>query len=118
MRHQLLVCADDLNLLEENIATINKSTETLIDASKEVGLEISVEKTKYMLLSYHQNAGQNHDVRESNRSFENLTQFRCSGITVTNQNLIQEKVKRRLNSGNACYPSVQNLYLLVFCLER
>jgi hypothetical protein len=35
--------------------------ETLIDASKEVGLEVDTEKSKYMLLSRHQNAGQNHD---------------------------------------------------------
>jgi hypothetical protein len=33
----------------------------------------------------------------------------CPGTTVTNQNLIQEEIKRRLNSGNACYHSVQNL---------
>jgi hypothetical protein len=43
--------------------TIKKNTETLIDASKEVSLEVNTEKTKYMLLSRHQNAGQNHDIK-------------------------------------------------------
>jgi hypothetical protein len=51
--HQLLAYADGVNLLEDNIDTIKKNTETLIDASKEVGLEMNKEKTKYMLLSHH-----------------------------------------------------------------
>jgi hypothetical protein len=38
-----------------------KNVETLIDSSKEVGLEVNTEKTKYMLLFHRQNAGQNHD---------------------------------------------------------
>jgi hypothetical protein len=45
----------------------------------------------------------------ANRSFENVEQFRYLGTTVTNQNLVQEEIKRRLNSGNACYHSVENL---------
>jgi hypothetical protein len=61
--HQLLAYADDVNLLGDNIDTIKKNTETLIDARKEVGLEINVEKTKYMLLSRHQNVGQNRDIK-------------------------------------------------------
>jgi hypothetical protein len=54
--HQLLVYADDVRLLGDNIDTIKKNTEFLIDTSKEVGLEVNTEKTKYMLLSHHQNA--------------------------------------------------------------
>jgi hypothetical protein len=49
--HQFLVYADNVNLLGANIDTINKNTQTLIVASKEVGLEVNVEKTKYMLVS-------------------------------------------------------------------
>jgi hypothetical protein len=49
--HHILAYADDVNLLGDNIDTIKKNTETLIDASEEVGLEINVEKSKYMLPS-------------------------------------------------------------------
>jgi hypothetical protein len=64
---------------------------------------------KYMLVSRDQNAGQNREITIGNRSFENVSQFRYLGTTVTNQNLIQEEIKRRLNSGNECYNLVQNL---------
>jgi hypothetical protein len=75
-----------VNLLGDNIDNIKKNTETLIDASKEVGLEINVDKTKYMLISRQQNVGQNRDVKIANRSFENVSQFKYLGTTVTNQN--------------------------------
>jgi hypothetical protein len=98
-----------VNLLGDNIHTTKRNTETLIDASKEFGLEINVEKTKYMLLSRHQNVDQNRDLRIGDRWFENVSQFKYLETTVTNQNLMQDEIKRRLNSGNACYHSVQNL---------
>jgi hypothetical protein len=98
-----------VNLLGDNIDIIQENTETLIDDSEEVGLEIKVEKTKYMLLSGHQNLGRNRDIEIANRSFGNVSQFTYLGATITNQNLIQEEIKRRLNSDNACYHSVQNL---------
>jgi hypothetical protein len=107
--HQLLVYADDVNLLVDNIDAIKKNMETLIDASKEVGLEVNTEKNMYMLLSRHQNAGQSYDIKIAYRSFENVAKFRYLGTTITKQNLIQGKIKRRLISGNACYHSVQNL---------
>jgi hypothetical protein len=85
--HQLLAYADDVNLLEDNIYTINKNTQTLIDASKEAGLEVNIEKTKYMLVSRDQKASQNRNIKIGNISFVNLSQIKYLGTTVTNQNL-------------------------------
>jgi hypothetical protein len=62
-----------------------------------------------MLLSRHQNVGKNEDIKVVNRSFENVSHVRYLGTTVTNQNLIEDEYKRRLNSVNACYHTVQNL---------
>jgi hypothetical protein len=55
--YHLLVYTDDVNLLGDNKNTTKKSMETLIDSSKEVGLEVNAEKTTYMLLSRHQKVG-------------------------------------------------------------
>jgi hypothetical protein len=81
--HQLLAYANDVNLLGVNTDTIKKNTETLIDTSKEVGPEINVEENKYMLLSHHQNVGENRVIKTANKSFENESQFKYLG-TVTN----------------------------------
>jgi hypothetical protein len=77
-----------MNLLGDNIDTIKKNTEPLINASKEVGLEINAEKNKYMLLYRHQNAGQNHYINTANITFENVVQFRYLGTMITNRNVI------------------------------
>jgi hypothetical protein len=61
-----------------------------------------------MLLSNHQNLGQNRDIKIANRLFENVSQFKYLGTTVRSQNLSQEVIKRRSNSGNAFYHLVQD----------
>jgi hypothetical protein len=98
-----------VNLLGDNIDIIKKNTQTMIDASKEFGLGVNADRTKYMLLSHHQNAEQNHDMKIKNRCSENVAQVKYLGTPVTSRNLNQEKIKRRLISGNVCYHSVQNL---------
>jgi hypothetical protein len=60
---QLLAYADDVDLPGDNIDSMKKNTETLNEAREEVCLEINVEKTKHVLLSRHQNACENRDIK-------------------------------------------------------
>jgi hypothetical protein len=62
-----------------------------------------------MLLSCHQNVGQNHDIKIINRSLENVAKLEYLGTTVTDQSLIQKEIERRLNSDNDHYESVKNI---------
>jgi hypothetical protein len=76
---------------------------------RSVGLEVNPEETKYMLVSRCQKAGQRQSIKVGNRSFESVAKFKYLGTTLTDQNCIHEEIKSRLNSGNACYHSVQSL---------
>jgi hypothetical protein len=81
-----------------------------LEASSDVGLEANTEKTKHMVESRHQNVGEDHILLFANKPFESVAKFKYLGTTVTNQNYIHEEIKSRLNSGNACYHSLQNSF--------
>jgi hypothetical protein len=104
-----LVNADDVNLLGDSVSTIKENSETLLEASRVIGLEINAKKTKYMIMSCHPNSGQNQNVRIANESFEKVEKFKYLGTTLTDQNDIHDEIKSRLNSGNACSYAVHNL---------
>ena len=101
-----------------SVHTIKENAEALIVASKVIGLEVITDITKYMLVSRDQNAGHSHNMKTDNRSFEMVEVFKYLGTTLTNQNSIPEEIKSRLKSGNACYPSVQNLFCLPVCYPK
>jgi hypothetical protein len=107
--HQLLVYADEVNILDRSIQIIKESTDALVVNNKENGPEVNADKSKYIVMSRNQNEGQGHDMKIDNSSFERVEEFKYLETTQTEQNSNQEETKCRLKSENACYNSVWNL---------
>ena len=85
------------------------TTEALVAAAKETGLELSAEKSKFMVTSRDQNAGRIHCFRIDNSTFERMELFKYFRNKFNKSKFYYRKIKSRLMSGNACYYSVQNL---------
>jgi hypothetical protein len=100
--HQLLVYIDNVVILGGSVHTIKKHTEALLLASNETGLELNADTTKYMVTSQDQNAGRSYSMETDNISFQRVKHFEYLGTTFKFQNSIQEEIKSRLKSGNAC----------------
>ena len=90
--HQLLAYADDVNILGGSVHTVKENAEALVVATKEIGLEVNADKTKYMIMSRDQNAGRSHSMKIDNRSIERVEEFKYFGTTLTNKNSIQEEI--------------------------
>jgi hypothetical protein len=70
--HQLVVYADDVNMLGRRVHTVKNKAEALVVDGKEIGLEVNADKTKYMVMSRDQNAGQKQNTKTDNSSFERV----------------------------------------------
>jgi hypothetical protein len=99
-------------LLSDSINTIKDNPETLLRTSRNVGLNTNANKTKYMIISPHQNSGQIQNIRIDIESFEKVAKFKNFETALTSKNYLHDDIKSRLNSGNVFYNSVQN-----FCLR-
>jgi hypothetical protein len=100
--HQLLVYADDVNILGTDTHAIKKNAEG-------IGLEVNAKETKYMGMSQDKNARQSHNIKIGNKSFEGIEQFIYFIMTMTNQNSIKKEIKSRLNSMYVCCHLMHNL---------
>ena len=81
--HQILTYADDVNILGGSIHILKENAESLVAASREIGLEVSADKTKYLVMSRDWNTGRNHSVRIYNSTFERVEEFKYLGTTLT-----------------------------------
>ena len=70
----------------------------ILVATKETGLEVNADKTKYMIMPRDQNAGRIYSMMIDNSSIERVEKFKYLGTTLTNKNSIQEEIKSRLKS--------------------
>jgi hypothetical protein len=98
---QLVVYADDVSILGRSAHTINKTTEILMVASKEIALEVNADKTKYMVMSRDQNAGRSHNIKTDNSSFKRVEGLSYTYLGTTNQNYERNEVRECLLSCGA-----------------
>jgi hypothetical protein len=68
--HQLLAYADDVNILEGSVYNVKENAEALVAATKEIGLEVNADKTKYMVMPRNRNAGRDDSLKIDNSSIE------------------------------------------------
>jgi hypothetical protein len=90
--HQLLAYDDDVNIVGENINTVQKNTEAPVDASKEVGLDVNPKKITYMLVSRCQKARQRQSIKIANTPFEDVATFKYLETALTDQNCIKKRL--------------------------
>ena len=104
-----MVYADDIVLLGDSDEILKDNMHILRSNSRELGLEVNVNKTKYMVTRRNASCNANGQLMTNEGNFEEVGEFKYLGALITNRNEIQKEIKHRLNSGNACYYALQRL---------
>jgi hypothetical protein len=109
--NQLLIYADDVNILGGSVYTMKENAEAFLVANKETGLEVNAD-------AHDQTAEPSRSVKIDNSSFERVEEYKYLGKNLTNQNSIQEEIKSRLKSVNACYYSGSESFVFHFATQK
>ena len=91
--HQLLAYAADVNILGGSIHMVKENAEALVVATKEIGLKVNADKTKYMVMSREQTTGLSYTMKVDNSSIERVEEFRYLGTTSTDQSIFRKKLR-------------------------
>lgn len=101
-------------LMIKNMNMVKNITEALLLNSKEVGLEVNFEKTKYMLMPSKQNAGYNQNTEGVKEPFKNVIKLKYLEMTLANQDCMHEVIKSGLNSENTICQLVEHPFFFSF----
>jgi len=101
-----------------SVRVLKKNRETLVVAGMEIGLEVSDDKTKYMVMSQDRNAGQSHSIKTDDSSFERVEEFRYLGATLMNQNSIQEEIKEQVEVRECLLSISAESFVLQFAIKK
>jgi len=107
--NQLFVYADDVDLIENDIDAQQTNNDVLVEARDEIGLQVNINKTKYMITKRKTGNEGNKNIRIRNEVIEKVNKFKYLEAYVTSKNEVTEEIKSRLVSRNACFYSVQKL---------
>jgi len=116
--YQLLTYADDVNILGGSAHTLKENAEALLVATEEIGLEVNADKTKYMVMSRDRNAGRGHSVKIDNSSIERVEGFKYLGMTLTDQNSIQEEIMSRVEVRECLLLFGAETFVLQFAIQK
>ncbi|CAI6345250.1 unnamed protein product [Macrosiphum euphorbiae] len=107
-RGLILAYPNDIIITGNTRAEVQMNLKKLMKASKNMGLVVNAEKTKYMVVTRGPEDSSN--LKIENNEFEQVKEFRYLGVTLNNKNIMHEEINVRLNVANRCYFAMETLF--------